>query len=500
MSRACTIDIAAADHRLLGAALGDTASWRVWLIILKTAFGLLLTDAELKVFRTAAGERAPPTKRVRELWAIAGRRGGKSRIAALIACYIALFVKHKLAPGERGMVLVLAASVEQAKVVFGYALAFLQESATLRREIIDATTSEIRLRNGIVIAVHSNSFRTIRGRTLVACIADEIAFWRDELSAMPDVETYRAVLPALATTKGMLVGISTGYRRTGLLYQKHRDHFGQASDDTLVVQGSTLQFNGTLDEAAIAAQRAADPAAASSEWDGTFREDISTFLDEATIERAIEYDRPLELPPRPGYRAYRAFVDASGGVGSDSYTLAIGHKEKRGQDEVFVVDMVRGTVGKFDPADVTQQYATLLQQYKIRSVTGDAYGAEWVSTAWAKCHVSYSRSELPKSQIYLESIPLFTRGLVQLPEHPTLLRELRLLERRTHRSGRDSVDHPRNGRDDHANAVCGVLRSLSDGLSAYNNYSAWVGGTPSVPDDMAAWRRLHYPPTWRPAT
>jgi hypothetical protein len=35
------------------------------------------------------------------------------------------------------------------------------------------------LRNGVVIAVHSNSFRTIRG-TLVACIADEIAFWCDE--------------------------------------------------------------------------------------------------------------------------------------------------------------------------------------------------------------------------------------------------------------------------------------------------------------------------------
>jgi len=37
-----------------------------------------------------------------------------------------------------------------------------------------------------------------------------------------------------------------------------------------------------------------------------------------------------------------------------------------------------------------------------------------------------------------------------------LLRELRLLERHTHRSGRDTVDHPKGGRDDHANAVCGV--------------------------------------------
>jgi hypothetical protein len=67
-------------------------------------------------------------------------------------------------------------------------------------------------------------------------------------------------------------------------------------------------------------------------------------------------------------------------------------------------------------------------------------------------------------QIYLECLPLFARGLVRLPNHQRLLRELRLLERHTHRSGRDTVDHGRNGHDDHANAVCGVLRKMSNHL------------------------------------
>jgi hypothetical protein len=43
-----------------------------------------------------------------------------------------------------------------------------------------------------------------------------------------------------------------------------------------------------------------------------------------------------------------------------------------------------------------------------------------------------------------------------------LIRELRLLERRTHRSGKDTVEHPRNGHDDHANVVCGVLSLAAD--------------------------------------
>jgi hypothetical protein len=209
-----TIDRALADPRLLGAALGDAAPWRVWLIVLKAAFGLVLDDAELKVFASIAGNRTPPAKRVRELWAIISRRGGKSRMAAALAVYIACFVQHKLSPGERGMVLVLAASVEQARVVFAYALAFLQASPALRQEIVDATRNEIRLKNGLVIAIHTNSFRTVRGRTLCAAIFDEISFWRDDSSATPDAEVYSAVLPSLATTDGMLIGISSPYRNS----------------------------------------------------------------------------------------------------------------------------------------------------------------------------------------------------------------------------------------------------------------------------------------------
>jgi hypothetical protein len=34
---------------------------------------------------------------MRELWCVCGRRGGKSRIAAALAIYFALFVKQKLA-------------------------------------------------------------------------------------------------------------------------------------------------------------------------------------------------------------------------------------------------------------------------------------------------------------------------------------------------------------------------------------------------------------------
>jgi hypothetical protein len=456
------IDRVLQDERLLGAALGDIGTWATWIAVLKAAFALPLSDDERATFMSVAGGRVPPLKRTRELWCIIGRRGGKSRMAAALAIYFALFVKYKLAAGERGMVLVLAATTDQAKVVFNYVAAFLQASEVLRREVASTTRNEIRLRNGVAVTVHPNSFRSVRGRTLCACVFDEVAFWRDNASLAPDTEVYTAVLPSLVTTSGMLVGISSPYRKTGLMHAKHKQFFGTASDDTLVVQGPTLVFNKTLDPAAIAAQQQADPTAARSEWDAEFRIDISSYLDDATIEAAVNYGRPIELPPQP-QAVFRCFVDASGGR-HDHYTLAIGHKE----GDRIVIDVCRGVAPPFDPQEATEQYAKLASEYRCLSVVGDNFAQEWVAGAWMRCGVRYVRSELPRSQIYLECLPLFARGLVALPDHKRLLRELRLLERHTHRSGRDTVDHGKNGSDDYSNAVCGVLRDLSTHLSYFD--------------------------------
>lgn len=90
-----SIEQALRDSNLLGAALGNPKSWSTWLTVLKAAFGQQLTEQELTVFEQVAGERPVPTSRVRELWAIVGRRGGKSRTAAAVAVYIACFCKDR---------------------------------------------------------------------------------------------------------------------------------------------------------------------------------------------------------------------------------------------------------------------------------------------------------------------------------------------------------------------------------------------------------------------
>ena len=97
-----TIDRALTDPRFLGAALDDPASWSNWIVVLSAAFGLTLDREMCRAFAAVAGSRKPPKQKVRELWCILGRRSGKTRMAAAIGLYLALFVPHKLAPGVIG--------------------------------------------------------------------------------------------------------------------------------------------------------------------------------------------------------------------------------------------------------------------------------------------------------------------------------------------------------------------------------------------------------------
>ncbi len=54
---------------------------------------------------------------------------------------------------------------------------------------------------------------------------------------------------------------------------------------------------------------------------------------------------------------------------------------------------------------------------------------------------------------------ILATGRAALLDDPALLRELRQLERRTSRQGRDTIDHPPRLHDDHANAAALALVS-----------------------------------------
>jgi hypothetical protein len=80
----------------------------------------------------------------------------------------------------------------------------------------------------------------------------------------------------------------------------------------------------------------------------------------------------------------------------------------------FVLDLCYGTPPgqTFDPDEITKQYAAVCKRFGISAVIGDHYSAGWVLNSWKKTGVTYVQSLVFKSQIYLETAPLFSAGLV----------------------------------------------------------------------------------------
>lgn len=71
--------------------------------------------------------------------------------------------------------------------------------------------------------------------------------------------------------------------------------------------------------------------------------------------------------------------------------------------------------------------------------------------------IAYELAEQPKSDLYRNCLPLLNSGRVELLDNARMASQFCQLERRTSRSGRDSIDHPPGGHDDVANAVAGAI-------------------------------------------
>jgi hypothetical protein len=435
-------------------------SWATWRVIARLIDGdaALLTPEEQALALELTGRTVLPSVAPRELYIGAGRRSGKSRFGALAADWLAAREYPQLATGETAVIAHVAPDRRQAGIDLDYARGIVEGSELLRSELCGATQGTLSFRHRTQLEVATASYRTVRGRTLAGAVIDESAFLRADDSALPDLELARALRPALLTLNGLLLVISSPHRKVGLLYEAHRKYFANdAATRGLYIQATSRQLNPLLSEEAVGEAMLDDPAAAQSEFLGLFRADLQSFLDDATVDGAIIPNRRA-LPKVPGCR-YTAFCDPSGGR-SDSFTLAIAHQERRGKDkaERVVLDLLQVIAPPFDPELSVEGLCKTLRDYGVSQVHGDAYGGEWIVAMFRKFGVTYRPAELSKSEIYLEVLPLFTQGKVELLDVPLLRTQLLLLERRSRAGSRaDIVDHPRGAHDDACNSACGAL-------------------------------------------
>jgi hypothetical protein len=222
----------------------------------------------------------------------------------------------------------------------------------------------------------------------------------------------------------------------------------------LVWKADTATMNPKIDPAIIAEAYDSDPEAARAEYGAEFRDDLADYITREAVDAVVCCGRS-ELPPEPGV-TYAAFCDPSGGV-NDAMTLAVAHLR---DGAICVLDAVLEVRPPFDPEVAVAACTAVLRRFGVTRVTGDRYAGLWPAARFAEHGIAFEQSARPKSDLYCDLLPLLNAKRVELLDSPRLASQLVALERRTARSGRDTVDHTPGGHDDLANVVAGVLVGL----------------------------------------
>lgn len=440
--------------------LGDD-DWKPWIAALKAMRGEKLNKTEAKLFRECTKRKTLPTEPFLEAYLICGRRARKSAAMAMLAVYFSIYGKWKAAPGEELFAVVVAVSKSQAAIVKNYCEGILRSNPALERLIIATPDHEsIKLEidgQRITILCVSNSYRKIRGRSIIFACLEELAFWWDEASANPDLEVYRSIVPSMASNpQAVLVGISSPYSKRGLLYDQYKDNFAKNKSDVLIWQAASKTMNPGLSDKIIKSAYKKDAESARAEYGGHFRDDIAGFIDPETLSPLIDKGIKKNRTPDPKQK-YHAFVDPSGGR-NDSMCLAIAHQDK----EQIILDAILERRPPFSPEACAQEFSDFLKSYNIRKLRGDRYGGEWPVEQFKKRGIEYLSADKSKSELYLELLAPLNSGRLRLLDHDRLKNQLCNLERRLARGGRESVDHPPGQHDDLANAVAGAIIEVID--------------------------------------
>jgi phage terminase large subunit-like protein len=155
------------------------------------------------------------------------------------------------------------------------------------------------------------------------------------------------------------------------------------------------------------------------------------------------------LDPEEG-RAYRAFVDMSGGSLDDA-ALGVSHYDPESQRTILDSVMSQAGGTPFNPRDAVRKFVSELGRYGLSKVTGDAYAGQTFRRDFEDAGIVYEVSRRTKAEIYDEFEPRLNAGEIELLDMPKLTEQLLTLVIRGNK-----IDHQPGDHDDWANAACGA--------------------------------------------
>lgn len=470
-------------------------------------------DGFLTAVHPPVGARYEPHE-YSEVWIVAGIRWGKSdRIAATAVVYEALCGGHedKIRPGKRGHCLQVCQDLRLAKESLHGIESILKLAPFIQKKlpyktkwsgkngerIGRRTADSIGLWNGMAITTMPPTVKAIRGYDSPVAVLDEIGIWPvAEDAANVDKEVYSQAKSRQAQFGGYskIIGISSPWISSGKLYEmfqvgtrgckvlcgscqargvtKNCPTCATAREgykDVLVCHFTTAVGNTSIAREWFTQYRLTDPVRFARECLAQFQSSAAAFLNPFMIDKAVvAYSTGIRVrrevwprnddEPMPRHRPiYVAALDS--GLRSDNFAFGIGHVNELGR---VVIDYLKKWEPKKDgkkalnPKEILQEIAPLMRAYRIMSVSADqsshdALNQLALNEGFALDEATFTNAS--KKVMYGNLRQLLYQERIDLLDEPESIAELKLLQRKTSKTGQVVISAPDDRHDDLASVI-----------------------------------------------
>lgn len=409
------------------------------------------------------------------VWAL-GRRAGKTLMASIAAAYACFILeshyKNKVRKNEKWYIVTIANDQQQSKISLNNIRQLILDSP-LGGEITRETATEIEISNGCVFQAIPASARASRGKAVVMCIFDELAFQLEGDANRGAKAIYQALSPSIAQfgSHGRILELSSPWLTDGLFYE----HFKEAeSGDFPFMQAKnipTWEINPTLPWGCpfLEAEQKRDEDKFWTEYGARFRGNKSSLLATEVIDAAINKDRNILLPSREFMGKYVLALDpARGGVGRDEYIACIVHFDHAS----LIVDKFHAFAADFEINGKKEVSIQAVEDwirehhktYQFDSIVLDQFNSsatiQSLSADFPIRELTWSVST--KMKAFSKMKELFNAGLVDIYPHTQAIKQLKNLNVLYRQSGQWSVTGGKEiGVDDYCFALAAAILEAS---------------------------------------
>lgn len=412
-----------------------------------------------------------PSGRPRIIVLRTGVRAAKSLIAAIALLLSALTCqfrrapdpKKKELPGPDGLVgvrpgelvraLIVGPKLSLSKAPLEHIRGTMKASPILKKYIVKDIAESITIRrpDGAMVLIErvaaGEGGDNLRSTWLAGILFDEAAFHDDEDGVVNLDDNLRAARTRLLPVAQAWI-VSSPWSDDDPFNKLFEQYFGKPGVE-FAFHSDSRSMNPTLDVDDEASERRRDPDNAAREYDAVpLSSSNNAFFPTDAIEKSVNATRDKWLEPLLGV-VHSAGVDL--GFRKNSSALALA-RNNVGKVQLAYHEELRPEKGtSLKPSEVVISFAKRCASYKARKMVGDLHYADTAHEELGKLKdVSVIYEELDTTQEntateFTTFRRLMQEGLLDLPNDPILIKQLRDTKSRAMPGGKTHIQVPKHG-------------------------------------------------------